>query len=393
MLAGAIFAAGATFAVLNLVPAAATAGSDGVAWTALQDSRSGSGAQAVQFQPPGQAATAQTLAPDERNNVDIYRDSNEAVVNITTVTLEYNWFLDPVPRSGSGSGSILDSDGHVLTNYHVIRDAQRLIVTLHDGSEFPGEIVGADPENDLAVLKFEPSGRELSTVTLGSSEALQIGQKVLAIGNPFGLQRTLTTGVVSGLERPVEADDGRIIQSMIQTDASINPGNSGGPLLNSRGAMIGINTVIFSPSGGSVGIGFAVPVDTARRVVPELLQFGRVRRGWIDVIPVQLTATLVRELRLPVDAGLLVSEVASNSPAATAGLVGGTQRVRWGSSFFNIGGDVIVAVDGVPISSYADLFTALEDNRPGEVVTVAVVRGRRRLELPVELSERTSVRR
>ena len=240
----------------------------------------------AQFLP---ATTANAPFADEANNIAIYQRFNLAVVNITAVTIDYSWFLDPVPRAGTGSGTIIDHDGHVLTNYHVIKDARELTVTLANGDELIGSLVGVDPENDLAVIKIEPDGRQLSTMPLGRSEDLLVGQKVLAIGNPFGLSRTLTTGVVSGLGRPVSTDSGGIIQEMIQTDASINPGNSGGPLLNSRGEMIGINTTIISPSGGSVGIGFAVPIDTARRVLPELLAAGEVRRGWIEMRPVPLT--------------------------------------------------------------------------------------------------------
>jgi len=385
-----VAAAGVTFAALQLLPLPG-----GVRGAPPQPvpAQGSDGLQRVQFQPQSQQASIERLSGDERNSVEIYHQLNEAVVNITSVTLEYNWFLDAIPRSGSGSGSIIDPAGHVLTNYHVVKDGQRLSITLFDGTEFPGTVVGVDQENDLAVIKFDPDGRELTTIPFGYSGDLLIGQKVLAIGNPFGLQRTLTTGVVSGLGRPVEGDDGRVLQSMIQTDASINPGNSGGPLLNSQGLMIGVNTVIYSPTGGSVGIGFAVPIDTGRRVVPELLQFGVVLRGWIDVVPIQLTPTLIRELRIPVDGGLLISEVAPDSPASKAGLRGGSQRVRWGTSAFNIGGDILVSVDNTTVRKYADLFAALEDNRPGDVVDVVVIRGRDQVQLSVQLSQRTTVRR
>ena len=326
---------------------------------------------------------------DEANNIAIYQRFNPAVVNITAVSIDYSWFLDAVPRSGTGSGTIIDHDGHVLTNYHVIKDARELSVTLASGDELAGTLVGIDPENDLAVIKVDPDGRQLTTVPLGSSQDLLVGQKVLAIGNPFGLSRTLTTGVVSGLGRPVSTDSGGVIQEMIQTDASINPGNSGGPLLNSRGEMIGINTTIISPSGGSVGIGFAVPIDTARRVLPELLTTGEVRRGWIDVRPVQLTPRLARDLSAPVAAGLLVSEAISGGNAATAGIRGGTRAVRLGRSVFRIGGDIIVEVDGAPVDDIADLFSALEDNKPGETVEVVYFRGGNRRTVAVTLSERS----
>ena len=244
----------------------------------------------------------------QANNIGIYERYNEAVVNVTAIAMDYHWFLDAVPRSGAGSGTIIDREGHVVTNYHVVKDARMVSVTLASGEEREGRVVGADPETDLAVVKFDPRGLDLTAIPFGRSSDLLVGQKVLAIGNPFALSRTLTTGVVSGLGRPISAVNGVIIREMIQTDASINPGNSGGPLLNSRGEMIGINTTIISPTGGSVGIGFAVPIDTARRVLPELLRHGEVRRGWIDVRPVQLFPRLVRQLRLPVERGILVSE-------------------------------------------------------------------------------------
>jgi len=211
-------------------------------------------------------------------------------VNITTEVLRINWFLEPFPQSGgSGSGSIIDERGYVLTNNHVIQGAYKLYVNLSDGSRYEATLVGADPESDLAVIKFTPdAGKKLNPIPFGTAKNLRVGQKVLAIGNPFGLERTLTTGIISGLGRPIQESETVILQNMIQTDASINPGNSGGPLFNTRGEMIGINTMIYSPSGGSVGIGFAIPVDTATRIVPQLIKNGKVRRGWIDVQAIQL---------------------------------------------------------------------------------------------------------
>ena len=336
-------------------------------------------------------AGAAALSSDEANNIDIYQRYNEGVVNITALTPEYHWFLNAVPRfgSGAGSGTIIDREGHILTNYHVVRDARQVSVTLAGGEEREARVIGIDPENDLAVVKLDPRGLHLTVIPFGRSGDLLVGQKVLAIGNPFALSRTLTTGVVSGLGRPVRADYGAIIQEMIQTDASVNPGNSGGPLLNSRGEMIGINTTIISPSGGSVGIGFAVPIDTARRVLPELIRHGEVRRGWIDIRPVQLFPRLVRQLNLPVERGILVSEAIGGGNAAAAGLRGGDQPVRWGRSVFRVGGDIIIEVDGVATDSIADLFNALEDNKPGERVEVVYLRGTRRRTATVELSRRS----
>jgi S1-C subfamily serine protease len=331
---------------------------------------------------------AGTPSKDERTNIRIYEEQNGAVVNITAVSVDYNWFLEPVPRAGTGSGSIIDQKGHVLTNYHVVKNARELSVTLADGMNFRGEIVGIDPENDLAIIKFNPGGLKMSTVLLGSSSDIRVGQKVLAIGNPFALERTLTTGIVSGVGRPVRIDSGLVIREMIQTDASINPGNSGGPLLNSNGEMIGINTVIFSPSGGSVGIGFAVPVDTAKRIIPDLLRFGKVQRGWIDITPVQIFPELVRYADLPVTQGIVISEVKPGSEADAAGLRGGDEQVRHGRTLINIGGDIIVEIDDFPVTSLVDLLSSLEDNKPGETVEVKIIRGKKRMSLRVKLSER-----
>jgi S1-C subfamily serine protease len=336
-------------------------------------------------------ATNTTYTEEERQNIRVYENRNPGVVNITTETVSYNWFLEPVPREGnSGSGSIIDRRGYVLTNNHVVSEAFKVFVTLADGARLEGDVVGSDPENDLAVVKFDAGGRALSTIPLGRSDDLRVGQKVIAIGNPFGLDRTLTTGIVSGLGRPIRTQNDLVIRDMIQTDASINPGNSGGPLLDSRGRMIGVNTMIYSPSGGSIGIGFAVPVDTARRVVPDLIEFGKVRRGWIDIVPRQLFPQLVDYANLPTDRGILISEVLPGGNAERAGLRGGEENraVRYGSTIIYLGGDIIVEVDGTPVRSIANLYEALEDNKPGEEVSVTYIRGSRERTATVELSER-----
>ncbi len=328
---------------------------------------------------------------EEQENISIYESLNKGVVNITTEMLRYNWFLEPVPsEGGTGSGSIIDKRGYVLTNYHVVKDAYKLYINLYDGSQYIGEVVGKDRENDLAVVKFDPKGKNLITVPFGESTGLKVGQKVLAIGNPFGYDRTLTTGIVSGLGRPVRTSGNLVIQGMIQTDASINPGNSGGPLIDSRGRMIGINTMIYSPSGGSVGIGFAIPVNTARRVAPDLITLGHVNRGWIDFYPVQLDPNIVRYGKLSVDRGILVSKVGRGTNADKAGIKGGDtdNPVQYGKSIIYFGGDVIVKVDGFETATLADLFSALEDNKPGDVVEVELVRGKKRITVKVVLSER-----
>ncbi|HWR10984.1 MAG TPA: trypsin-like peptidase domain-containing protein [Rectinemataceae bacterium] len=341
-----------------------------------------------------QASGSFAASSDENESISVYERFNESVVNITTEVVNINWFLDPVPESGgSGSGSIIDARGHVLTNYHVVEGAYKLFVNTADGSQYEASVVGVDPQNDLAVIKFDPpSGMKLRPISIGTSKGLKVGQKVLAIGNPFGLERTLTQGIVSGLGRPIQKDEKTILQNMIQTDASINPGNSGGPLFNAAGQMIGINTMIYTPSGGSVGIGFAIPIDTAERIVPELIAGGKVRRGWIDMEAIQLFPALLAYLQKsgqtsPVEKGLLVSAIQEGSSGAKAGLKGGNTAVRYGGSTFKIGGDIIVSVDGQSIDSIADLYTALEDNKPGEKVPVEFYRGKQRMNITVTLTE------
>ncbi|WP_028973843.1 S1C family serine protease [Spirochaeta cellobiosiphila] len=333
----------------------------------------------------------QQYSSDERENIQVYNSLNAAVVNINTEVITYNWFLDPVPQSGgSGSGIIFDKEGYILTNQHVVDKAYKVYVSMADGHQFDGKVIGTDAENDLAVIKIQAEDVDLVTIPLGSSEQLKVGQKVLAIGNPFGYERTLTTGIVSGLGRPLKNEKGLVMRDMIQTDASINPGNSGGPLLNSLGQMIGINTMIYSPSGGSVGIGFAVPVNTARRVIPDLIKFGKVNRGWIDIIPVQLFSSLVQYAKLPTSKGILVSRVTPGGNADKVGIKGGdrTQAVRSGQTVIYLGGDIITHIDGDEVKNLYDLYAALEDNKPGETIKVVVLRNKKSLTFNVVLSER-----
>jgi S1-C subfamily serine protease len=354
-------------------------------------------------QPVLPLAPVNTLSPytdDERENISVYERLNSAVVNITTETVALNWFLEAVPQDGgSGSGSIIEmrKDGvYVLTNYHVIEKANKVFINLADGSQFNGVVVGVDPENDIAVLKFTPpsgaaANADLHTIPFGESGNLKVGQKVLAIGNPFALERTLTVGIVSGLGRPIKTANQHVIRDMIQTDASINPGNSGGPLLDTHGRMIGINTMIYSPSGGSVGIGFAIPVNTAKRVVAELIAYGKVRRGWLDISVVQLFPNLVNYAKLSISSGLLVSRVRPNGFAEQAGIREGRDPVRYGSSVIYLGGDVVTNVDGMDVSTIADLYAALEDNKPGEKVRVQIMRGDKSMSLTVTLADREEV--
>jgi S1-C subfamily serine protease len=333
---------------------------------------------------------------DERENIDVYERLNEGVVNITTEVMAMNWFLEPVPQDGgTGSGSIIDTRGYVLTNNHVVKDAYKLFVNLADGSRYEAKVVGADPENDLAVIKFDaPKGIKLTVIPYGDSTNLKVGQKVLAIGNPFGFDRTLTQGIVSSLGRPIQESDKTIIRNMVQTDASINPGNSGGPLLNARGEMIGVNTMIYSPSGASVGIGFAVPVNTAKRIVPQLIKDGMVRRGWLEIDTVQLIPELVDYMKQngipsPVSTGILVSQARRGGNADRAGIKGGATAVRYGRSTFYVGGDIIVSVNGMKIGSIADFYSALETTKPDDRVEVEYYRGTKKLTAQVVLSDRT----
>jgi len=359
--------------------------SDGIA--AVQVLSSENQPRAIEVQ------SASSYTEDERENISVYERLNSAVVNITTETMSLNWFLEPVPQAGStGSGSIIDPRGYVLTNNHVIRNASKVYINLADGSQYEGTVIGSDPENDLAVVKFDPApGKTLVTVPYGDSGNLKVGQKVLAIGNPFALERTLTVGIVSGLGRPVEITRQHIVRDMIQTDASINPGNSGGPLLDSRGRMIGINTMIYSPSGGSVGIGFAVPVNTAKRVVNELIQYGKVRRGWFDATMVQLFPQLVRYAKFSVSSGLLVSRTRRGGLADRAGLKQGSEPVQYGRSVIYLGGDIITSVDGMKIATLSDLYSALEHSKPGDKVKVGILRGDTSLTLEIPLADREEV--
>ena len=342
---------------------------------------------------PGNAHKAEPVSYDaeEKTNITVYDNTNRAVVNISTEVIAYDWFFDAVPQQkGSGSGSIIDEEGYILTNYHVIRDANRVIVRLYNDKEYEGKVVGIDAENDLALVYFDPQGEKLPTIALGDSSSLKVGQKVLAIGNPFAFERTLTTGTISGLGRPIRNENGLIMQNMIQTDAAINPGNSGGPLLNTKGQMIGVNTMIYSPSGGSVGIGFAVPIDTAKRVLPDLKKYGYVRRGEIDADLVSLFPALVRYANLPIRSGLLVSGVKRGGEADKAGLRGGTRdnALRISNHIIYLGGDIIIEINKHPIANAGDYYAAMERSRPGESVELTIIRGMQKLTLTTKLIQR-----
>lgn len=324
---------------------------------------------------------------EELQNISVYELCNEAVVNINTKVVAYDWFLSPyVEDGGSGSGSIIDKRGYVLTNVHVIQGASKIYVSLSDGTQYEASVVGQDLDSDLAIIKFEPeAGMELKTISFGDSSALKVGQRVIAIGNPFGLERTMTTGIVSSLGRSIKNSNDRIIRNMIQTDAAINPGNSGGPLLDTNGKMIGINTSIASSTQSSAGIGFSVPSETAVRVVSDLLKYGKVQRGTLDANVIELNSRIVRYAGIDVDYGVLVSEVEKGGNSEKAGLRGGTESVRYGNTIFNIGGDVITKIDNIQITSIADFYSALESKKPGDIIKVTVRRKHQDLTLNITL--------
>jgi S1-C subfamily serine protease len=344
-------------------------------------------------EPPPRA----NITDDERNNIEVYQKYSPGVVNITTKVMGYDRSLRPVPvDSGSGSGAIIDTQGDIVTNYHVIEGAERLEVTLADKTKVSAIVVGVDPNNDLAVLRIQPQGK-LTPLPLGMSTGLQVGQKVLAIGNPYGLDRTLTTGIISSLGRSIEARNGRRIDGVIQTDASINPGNSGGPLLNSSGEIIGINTAIYSESGGSVGIGFAIPVDTVRRIATDLITLGYVRHPYLGMaqpLPMADYPGLARALRINTgDTGLMVVSVQPGSPAARSGLQGATGEVIIGTYRFPTGGDIILQIDGQPVNTPQELGSIIDQHKAGDKITLTVARNNRQMDIPITLEEAPPPRR
>jgi len=331
-----------------------------------------------------EAAVSEPFDSEEQNNISVYRKNIDSVVNITSRAVTFDFFYGLVPQEGQGSGFIIDKVGHVLTNYHVIADARTVKVTMHNGKEYSATVVGSDRAHDLAVIQIK--GSEFAPMVLGDSRNLQVGQKVYAIGNPFGLSGTMTRGIISSI-RPVQEPDGMRIDEAIQTDAAINPGNSGGPLLNTHGEVIGINTMIASNVGQSAGIGFAIPVNTAKAVLNDLTTVGRVRRPALGVQTIPISPELAEQMGLPADSGLLIVQVVPGGAADRAGLHGGTERAYLGNLPIMLGGDLIVAIDGQEVQDQQDLSQVMNSHRAGDTVRLTIFRGKKKMDVNVMLGE------
>jgi S1-C subfamily serine protease len=331
-----------------------------------------------------EAASGESLDAEEQNNIGVYRKNIDSVVNITSRAMTFDFFYGLVPQEGQGSGFIIDKEGHILTNYHVIAEARQLEVTLHNRKKYRATVVGTDRSHDLAVIQIKGPG--LTPMVLGDSRNLQVGQKVYAIGNPFGLSGTMTRGIISSI-RPVQEPDGMQIDEAIQTDAAINPGNSGGPLLNWHGEVIGINTLIASSVGQSAGIGFAIPVNTAKAVLNDLMTLGRVRRPALGVRTIPITPELADQLGLAADSGLLIVQAVPGGAADRAGLHGGTERAYIGNLPIMVGGDLIVAIDGQEVQDQQDLSQVMNNHRAGDTVRITVFRGKKKMDVSVTLGE------
>src|ERR1700688_2120284 len=331
-----------------------------------------------------QAASNEALDTDEQNNISVYHKNIGSVVNVTSKAVAFDFFYGLVPQEGQGSGFIIDRDGHVLTNYHVIANARQVEVTLHNRKKYRATIVGTDRSHDLAIVQIKAP--ELSPMVLGDSKNLQVGQKVYAIGNPFGLAGTLTSGIVSSI-RSVQEPDGITIDEAIQTDAAINPGNSGGPLLNSNGEVIGINTMIASNVGQNAGIGFAIPINTAKAVLNDLLTLGRVRRPVLGVVTIPISPDIANELGLAADYGLLIVQVSPGGSADQAVLRAGSERAYLGNIPILLGGDLIVAIDDQKVGDEEDLAQMMNNHRAGDTVKITIYRNKKKMDVSVSLGE------
>ena len=334
---------------------------------------------------PGTAYSA-GLTADENNNIEIYKLARPATANITSVVYREDFFFQVYPQEGTGSGFVVKPDGLILTNNHVVSGTQQLTVTLvGDKKQYKARVLGTDPRNDLALVKIQ-ADHPLPFLKLGDSDGLQVGQKVLAIGNPFGFGGTLTTGIVSSLGRTLQPQEGHRLEDMIQTDAAINPGNSGGPLLDSHGSVIGINTAIYGPQG-NIGIGFALPINRAKAMLDEFQAKGRVTRPYLGIQTIPISGDAADALGLPNEGGLLIQRVEAGSPAAEAGLRGPTRRAIAGNYQIGIGGDLIIAVDGNPVESNDALQRVLNRKRVGDTLDLTVYRNGRTQRVHVKVEE------
>jgi len=329
-------------------------------------------------------ASGGDLDAEEQNNILVYRKNIPSVVNITSKAVTFDFFYGLVPQEGQGSGFVIDKEGHILTNYHVIADARQVEVTMHNRKKYKATVIGTDPTHDLAVIQIQATS--LTPAVLGDSKGLQVGQKVYAIGNPFGLSGTMTRGIVSSI-RPVKEPNGATIDDAIQTDAAINPGNSGGPLMNMHGEVIGINTMILSSVGQNAGIGFAIPINAAKAVLNDLVTLGRVRRPALGVATIPIGPELAEQIGLPIDFGLLVVKVSPGGAAERAGMKGGTERAYLGNIPIMLGGDLIIAIDGEEIRDQQDLAQVMNAHRAGDKVKVTVYRGKQKMDMDVTLGE------
>jgi S1-C subfamily serine protease len=331
-----------------------------------------------------EAAPNEPLDGEEQNNISVYKKNIPSVVNVTSRVVQFDFFYGLVPQEGQGSGFVIDKEGHILTNYHVIADARQVEVTMHNRKKFKATVVGTDPSHDLAVIQIKAT--DLVPSVLGDSRNLQVGQKVYAIGNPFGLAGTMTRGIVSSI-RPVREPNGAMIDEAIQTDAAINPGNSGGPLMNGHGEVIGINTMILSNSNQSAGIGFAIPINTAKAVLNDLMTLGRVRRPALGVRTIPITPELADEIGLAADYGLLIVQVTPGGSADQAGLRGGTERAYLGNIPIMLGGDLIIAIDDQKVQDEQDLSQMMNNHRAGDTVKVTIYRNKKKMDVSVALGE------
>jgi S1-C subfamily serine protease len=332
-----------------------------------------------------EAAGNESLDAEEQNNILVYRKNIPSVVNVTSRVMAFDFFYGLVPQEGQGSGFVIDKDGHILTNYHVVADARQVEVTLHNRKKYKATVVGTDPAHDLAVIQIKAP--DLVPAVLGDSRNLQVGQKVYAIGNPFGLAGTMTRGIVSSIRPVREPNGGATIDEAIQTDAAINPGNSGGPLMNWHGEVIGINTMILSSVGQSSGVGFAIPINTAKAVLNDLMTLGRVRRPALGVRTIPISPELADEIGLPVDYGLLIVQVIPGGSADHAGLRGGTERAYLGNTLIMLGGDLMVAVDGEKIEDEDTLLQIMNNHRAGDTVKITIYRNKKKIDVSVSLGE------